>query len=362
MKILLSALTGLGNFVLKTPMVQAWKELYPDDDIHLIAGNTYGAEFVLRGSPLITRTHFISVKATRYEKFRFFRQLRHEHFDVVVLPFDAQPNFLIFGSYLARIPLRIRHLHPALLSDKRKAAITLFCAKNTRWVPVWAGRHETELNMDLLRAYHQKPIATKFPSIVNFVRNPEVLQRFGLQSKPYILLQPGAANGQYMAKVWPPFRFAALIQQLAAHFPQYAIVLAGDSGDYQKNIDPLLKLLPEPIRSLVINTAGETNIPELVNLIDHAALLICHDSGIMHLADALNKPLIALFGPTDYTRTRPLKPNSTVLFAQGEYDNAMYNFARSEADLEKMDIGHRAMESLSVEEVMNEVKNKLGID
>ncbi len=362
MKILLSALTGLGNFVLKTPMVQAWKELYPDDEIHLIAGNTYGAEFVLRDSPLITRTHFISVKAKWHEKFRFFRQLRHEHFDVVVLPFDAQPNFLIAGSYIARIPLRIRHLHPALLSNKRKAASTLFFAKNTRWVPVLAGRHETELNMDLLRAYHQRPVTTKYPTIVNFVRNPEVLQRFGLQNKPYLLLQPGAANGQYMVKVWPPFRFAALIQQLVVQFPQYAIVLAGDSGDYQKNIAPLLMLLPEPIRPLVINTAGETNIPELVNLIDRAALLICHDSGIMHLADALNKPLIALYGPTDNTRTCPLKPNSTVLFAKSEYDNAMYNFARTEADLEKMNIGHQAMENLSVEEVINEVGSKLRID
>lgn len=359
MKILLSAFTGLGNFVLKTPMIQAWTKLYPDDEIHLLAGNAFGAEFVLHRSPLISKTHFISVNASGFEKFAFFRSLRAEKFDVAVLPFDAQPNFLVAGTYIARIPLRIRHLHPAVLSNRFKAVATIFLSTKTHLVPVLAGRHETDLNMDLLRAYHRQPVTDVFPTIVNWQEHPEVLSKYNLQSNQYLLIQPGAANGLFKVKAWPPQHFGKLISQLHENFSQYKIVLVGDQGDLDTNISELYQYLPEKVKSVVINTAGETNIPDLLTLIKGASLIVCHDSGTMHLADALEKPLIALYGPTDFSRTRPLKPTSTVLFAKGNYFNAMYNFKYTESELSEMGIGYEAMANLSVDEVLKSITDKL---
>ncbi|OWY25718.1 lipopolysaccharide heptosyltransferase family protein [Sphingobacteriales bacterium UPWRP_1] len=359
MKVLLSGYTGLGNFVLKTPMLQAWKNLYPNDEIHLIAGNSYGAEYLLQHSPLITKTHLLSPKSGWLQKWHFFRQLRRERFDLLLLPFDAQPNFLVAGSYVAGIKKRIRHLHPALLNNRLRCAATLLLGKATHFVAVPPGRHETLLNSDLLCVRHGQPVLQNYPTTVSLPPATGVLQRFNLHHRPYLLLQPGAANGMYRAKVWPAAYFATLIGLLQNRFGnQYQMVLCGDEGDLQHWVMPLLQLLPDAGNSLV-NTAGQTSLPDLLHLINHAQMVICHDSGVMHIADALQKPLIALFGPTDYTRTQPLKPTSKIIFSQSPYFNAMFGFAKTEADLEKEGAGQKAMEGILPETVFREAVNLL---
>ncbi|HRI26522.1 MAG TPA: glycosyltransferase family 9 protein [Chitinophagales bacterium] len=359
-KILLSAYTGLGNFVLKTPLIQAWKTVYPHHQIDLIAGNGFGAEFVLQGSPLIGKTHILPASASIGQKIRFFYRLRQERYHLLLLPFDAQPNFLVYGSYLAGIPLRIRHLHPAVLRNRVKCAAQMPAAPKTMFVPVPPNRHETELNIDLLRFVYAQPNVPVFPTITHFTPDAHVMNRFELYGKPYLLLQPGAANGVYMAKIWHHSHFARLIQELITQFGnQYQIVLAGDKGDYDACITPLLNSLPDVLKPYITNTAGLTLLPELMTLISHARLVVCHDSGIMHLADAMQIPLIALYGPTDDTRTRPLKPSSEVLFSQSPHRAAMYYFAQTEADLAHQGIGQQAMDGILVQTVFEAIAGKL---
>ncbi len=359
-KILLSAYTGLGNFVLKTPLIQAWKAVYPHHQIDLIAGNGFGAEFVLQGSPLIEKTYILPASASVVQKINFFFRLRHERYNLLLLPFDAQPNFLVYGSYLAHIPMRLRHLHPTVLKNKAKTIGQLLFSPKTMFVPVPPNRHETELNLDLLRFFYAQPNVPVFPAIAHFTPDAYVINRFGLHGKPYLLLQPGAANGMYMAKIWHHSHFARLIQELITQFGnQYQIVLAGDKGDYDACITPLLNSLPDALKPYITNTAGLTSLPELMTLISHAQLVVCHDSGIMHLADAMQIPLIALFGPTDDTRTRPLQPTSMVLFSQSPHRAAMYYFAQTEADLAHQGIGQQAMDGISVQMVLEAIKKQL---
>lgn len=359
-KILLSAYTGLGNFVLKTPLIQAWKTVYPHHQIDLIAGNGFGTEFVLQGSPLIGKTHILPPDAPIGQKLSFFYQLRKERYNLLILPFDAQPNFLVYGSYLAHIPMRLRHLHPTVFKNKAKTIGQLLFSPKTTFVPVPPNRHETELNIDLLRFVYAQPNVPVFPTITHFTPDAQVINRFGLHGKPYLLLQPGAANGMYMAKIWHHSHFARLIQELITRFSnQYQIVLAGDKGDYDACIKPILATLPDVVKTQVINTAGLTSLPELMTLISHAQLVVCHDSGIMHLADAMQIPLIALFGPTDDTRTRPLQPTSMVLFSQSPHRAAMYYFAQTEAHLAHQGIGQQAMDGISVQMVFEAIKKQL---
>lgn len=58
-----------------------------------------------------------------------------------------------------------------------------------------------------------------------------------------------------------------------------------------------------------INIAGKTTIKQLAALIEKAALLIANDGGIVHLASALNIPVIALFGPQDPGKFGPWSGN-----------------------------------------------------
>jgi ADP-heptose:LPS heptosyltransferase len=54
-----------------------------------------------------------------------------------------------------------------------------------------------------------------------------------------------------------------------------------------------------------LNLAGETTLPELVEWIRRCELVVTNDSGPMHIAAALRKPVVSLFGPTDPRRTGP---------------------------------------------------------
>lgn len=356
MKILLSAYTGLGNFVLKTPMIKALKDLCPQAQIDLIAGNSFGAEYLLQGSPLIHQTHILKLETPFWKKMQFFYQLRKEKYDVLFLPFDAHRNFLLLGASMAGIPQKIRHLemYPQKgFRRKLQLARKLVFYSDVTFVPILAGRHEIDLNFDLLEAFAKQPITRNYQTFVHYEEKEKVRQRFNLKKQSYIIIQACAANGKYQAKVWATHHFVRLIQILLQKYP-YKIVLVGDKGDDEVGIQPILQQIGN--HPQLINTAAQTSINEVINLIRHARLVICHDSGIMHIADALSRPLIALYGPTDYTRTRPLKETSTILYARNnKHFAAMYAFQTHEAELAQQGIGSEAMEGITVETVLEEV-------
>lgn len=349
LKILLSAYTGLGNFVLKTPAISQLKAVLPPKScIDLIAGNSFGSDYVLKNSPLIGQTHILKPTASIIEKTAFFAQLRPLNYHAILLPFDAQPRFLILGSYIAGISRRIIHHKPS--ENPRPYPFSIY-------LPTTHNCHEIDLNLDLFQLIcPQKKLARQYNTIVSYIPDHAVLPHFGLIAKQYIILQIGAANGLYKAKVWPPERFATLIRHLANVYGG-KIVLVGDRGDFEHSIMPLLPQIAPWADAVVVNTAGQTNFNSLVNLLANAALVVCHDSGIMHLSDALSVPLIALYGPTDSLRTCPLKTSSEVLFSETPYKGIMANFACTEADL--LHLGHMPMEGLSVETVFEAIMRRL---
>ena len=347
-KILMSAYTGLGNMILKTPMLRHISGLLPDVSVDLIAGNNFGAEHLFNKDKTIRKTHILWQNASAAAKYGFFRALRREQYDAVLLPFDAQPDFLLLGSYIAGIKRRIRHAD--VVKNRpigRGRPLKGLPLPKTVTVPVPAGRHEIDLNYDLLEALYGASFERVYETAVGFAHHPEVLNRYQLRENGYILLQPGAANGMYKSKVWAPQNFVNLIKKLLENSQTPPIILVGDKGDFAPSIRPIVEALPTSKR--LINTVGATSLNDLMNLIAGAQLVVCHDSGVMHLADALDKNLIALYGPTDHVRTRPLKTGSQLLFSKTPYFAVMHNFAVTEADLQAQGIGHEAMDGISVE-------------
>lgn len=353
MKILLSAYTGLGNFVLKTPLIAHIHAQYPNAIVDVITGNAFGIEQLAAQHRHINQVHYLDAKDSWQNKIRFFRQIiQPQHYDALFLPFDAQPNWLQIVTCFANIGLTVKHHLP----NKKQTFVQKIANKvseilvKTLKVEVLPNRHETQLNLDLLATWQQKAVVNAPQTQINYQVNPKIIANFGLQNQPYIVIQPGAANGAFSVKAWNPNNFVLLINQLHAKYPAHKIVIVGDKGDYETVVKHIYQQLPK--HEAVVNTAGKTNINDLLNLLALAQLVICHDSGVMHLADALSVPLIALYGPTDYVRTRPLRLTSVVLQSDTPYKNAMHYFALTEADLAQQGIAHQAMDGISVEQVM----------
>ena len=133
--------------------------------------------------------------------------------------------------------------------------------------------------------------------------------QFGLTAdRPVVGFCPGAEFGP--AKRWPHYHYAALAQQLIDE--GYQIALFGSAKDKETGEQILDSLQPHS-REHCHNLAGETQLEQAVILLAHCCAVISNDSGLMHIAAALDRPLVALYGPSSPDFTPPLSDKARVI-------------------------------------------------
>ncbi len=111
-----------------------------------------------------------------------------------------------------------------------------------------------------------------------------------LNGRPFVLLLPGT---NWPTKRWPASKFASLAQELqTAKDVDMVVAGASDAAEAATRISGL-------------NLVDQTSVRELAVLMRRSSLVVANDSGPMHLAAALKRPLVALFGPTDPRLTGP---------------------------------------------------------
>jgi heptosyltransferase-2 len=116
------------------------------------------------------------------------------------------------------------------------------------------------------------------------------------------VLCPGAEFGP--AKRWPAEYFRALAAQLAAR--GFTVWLVGSAKDR-----PIADAIADG--DSVLNLCGRTEVEQAIDVIAMAALVVCNDSGLMHVAAALDRPLVAIFGSSSPEFTPPLSGRARVV-------------------------------------------------
>jgi heptosyltransferase II len=153
-------------------------------------------------------------------------------------------------------------------------------------------------------------------------------------SQPYLAILPGAAYGP--AKRWDPASFASVIRDLQKSHSLQPILLGG-SGDVEA-----CKAVAQSLHSPITDLSGKTTTLELAHWLAHSSLILCHDSGPMHLAAFLRKPAVAIFGSTEPAWTGPLGSSVTVV---------RHKVSCSPCFLKSCPIDRRCMTRLTPEEV-----------
>ena len=170
-------------------------------------------------------------------------------------------------------------------------------------------------------------------------------QRVSGLAHPLIGLLPGAARGP--AKRWPVERFAETAKTLCTQTGG-GLLLMGGVADTNS-----CATIAAAVGHQALNVAGSTAIPEWAALLALCDVVLCNDSGGMHLAAAVGAPVVAIFGITDPARTGPLGTNCCILQHSttktravprnsGEADAALAAVSSAEviaAVLEKLDRG-----------------------
>ncbi|MDR3668714.1 MAG: glycosyltransferase family 9 protein [Ignavibacteriaceae bacterium] len=117
----------------------------------------------------------------------------------------------------------------------------------------------------------------------------------GLYNNDYIVINPNASELR-IERRWPAEYYCRLLNEILDIYPGVKIVLTG-SADEKMYVTGIADAVLEKYRSRIVNSSGQLNLSGLISLINQSRLMITNDSGPMHIAFALNKTTIALFGP-----------------------------------------------------------------
>jgi heptosyltransferase-2 len=295
-KILVIAPSWLGDCMLMQPMLARIKERHPGVEIDLFAPPYTAA--LLKQMPQV---HEVITNPYPHGALQLFarrslgRQLRAAHYDqAIVLPNSLKSALVPF---FANIPLRtgfVGEMRRGLLNDARKLD------KNA--LPLMVERFA--LLAEAPGVNIKRPLPP--PRLqVSAAQRQQALAKLGLSpDQPVAVFCPGAEYGP--AKRWPAAYFAELAQRLDAS--GYAVWLVGSPKDSEVGAE-IAALSNNTCRNL----CGMTDLLDAIALLSCASLVVSNDSGLMHLAAALDKPLLALFGSSSPQFTPPLSAKAQVL-------------------------------------------------
>ncbi len=130
-------------------------------------------------------------------------------------------------------------------------------------------------------------------------------QKWPQDGSRWIAIAPGA---RWDNKRWPVEHFAKAIQRLLAYDMRLRIVILGSRDDVVRGA-----ALAGMDTTRCLDLTGQTTLPEMIEWVRRSDLLISNDTGTIHVAAALQKPVVALFGPTDPAQTGPYGQQHQVL-------------------------------------------------
>lgn len=302
-RILLIKLSAMGDTILMVPAIRALRQAYPQAVIKIIV--TSINREVLADCPYVDEIIDLDLEHTVKNPllfWRFIKKLRKEKFDLSV-DFDQwlrlSPLLAFFSGAEQRVGFRTPGQHRDLIY--------------TRKIGHARDKHEVECFLDLVAALGIEPedkkleLWVKRSAVITVNRN---LASLGITKEDIIIgLHPGCGSHGH-PRQWPADKYISLIKELQQQ-KRVKVVITGGNAERE---------LVEYISA----GAGEANplcvvgwpLAELIALVRKYKVLVCGNTGVMHIAAALQTPVVALHGPTDPRKWGPWTDNSTVITAK----------------------------------------------
>lgn len=297
-KILIVGPSWVGDMVMAQSLFKLIKQKSPGTQIDVLAPPwTHG---LLNRMPEVTQaliSPFRHGQLALRKRYVFARKLRDLSYDQAIILPNSFKSALI--PYWANIPERTAWQgewpRRFLLNDVRKLNKHKFPLMTQRFMALGLLLHEA-----LPDTYLRPALSVSSDALV------ETLEKYNLSvpERPMLALAPGAEFGP--SKRWPPHYYAevatAKIQE------GWDVWLFGSP----KDASIADQIIMEASGHLV-NLVGKTSLEESIDLLSLATAVVSNDSGLMHIAAALDKPMVAVYGSTSTAFTPPLSDKVEVL-------------------------------------------------
>ena len=288
-KILIIKTHAIGDVLMTTPALRSLRTSFLRAEISVLVGNWSAP--ILKNNSYITRLIEFEDDIVHKKKIinliKIVLILRSYKFDTAII-FHPSP-FIHLIAMCAGIKKRYglcRHGKSFFLTSsiEENGSYDFYYPQNFLNVLVKIGIKSKDTKMNVFST----------PGDFNSVK--ELLFKKGvIKLDKLILIAPGGASNpkeKIAARLWPVSYFIILVRKIIRDFPEYTIVFSGAENDIA---------ITAQIHGEIPNTidlAGETNIQELVCLVEISRAIICNDSSVLHIGIAQNRPTIGIFGPT----------------------------------------------------------------
>ncbi|EKD78188.1 MAG: hypothetical protein ACD_42C00008G0003 [uncultured bacterium] len=295
-KILIIGPAWVGDMMMAQVLFRLLRQHNPACEIHVLA--PAWSEALLSRMPEVNKSIVLPVGHGQLQlakRYQFAKQLRAEKYDqAIVLP-NSFKSALI--PYWAAIPVRTGWLGECrfgLLNDIRYLNKKIFPKMVERFAALAFAR-------DMMI-----PANCPTPTLCINHKNTDVaLQKHNLKTDKLILaLCPGAEFGP--SKCWPAEYYAAVANQKLSE--GWQVWLFGSANDVI-----IAEAIQQHTQQKCVNLSGKTSLSDAVDLLSLVNYVVTNDSGLMHIAAALNRNVIAIYGSTSPDFTPPLSDRAKII-------------------------------------------------
>ncbi|MCX6158160.1 MAG: glycosyltransferase family 9 protein [Ignavibacteriota bacterium] len=255
-KILIIRLSSFGDIVLTYPFINELRRLYPDAAIDMVSKPQY--------TDLVKLHPFINEAIPFDMNMKYYLDSRK--FDVV---FDLQRNI----NSRRIIPSGTKVIRVVKESWKKLLLVHFKVNLLKEYIPVY------KKYLNALKKFDDR-------ADTGFTKTDLNLKPNGFVSDKYIVLSP---SSKHFTKRLPESKFALLLKDLKTK-----VIITGDNNETDKEICVYF----DTQFNNSLNLCGKLSFPELADVIKGAEFVVCNDSGILHLAEALGKKVFVFFGST----------------------------------------------------------------
>jgi len=338
--IVVAKLVGLGSIVYSGILCRALKERFPSTKIIYItsreneglAKRLHGVEKVLC---LEANSLFSIIKSGLGLVLRLWRHRPELYFDLEV--------YSSFSATLATVSLaRNRYGFYRKSANFKKNLHTHMIFFNTQ-------RHISEMYSQMALCVKAKPhgyIKGVLAPTDNGRKESETLLGLWIPDGHKLVLVNTNASELLLERRWPPENWIDFIVQAVERWPIYAWLLVGSSGEVEY-VSEIYKRLPERIKEKVYDVAGKFPLEAFLGLVEECELMITSDSGPLHIAIALGKPTVSIWGPVSPDSYAPKEGVHEVIYTQTYCSPCLH-----QADFPPCEGNNVCMKSITVSSVL----------
>ena len=299
-RILVTRTGYFGDMLLFVPTLRELKRNFPQAHIALMVQSRLGQE-VIKNCPYVDE-FIVKDYGSLAEKIGFLLSLRRKRFDLILA--STQEVGFALNAFVIGAPTRIGFKEAHDNAQHFKENLPFLYSQALSSPPE---NHEVETNLDLVRAAGGRVESTKlefWPDKKDRAKVESLLKK--LKGKgPLIGIHPFLREKK---KNWSREKWVEVIKTLRKRFKARIVMGIGLPEEMPENRAIIQALDFKPF-----NLEAGLSIQELAALLEKMDLFVCLDSGPMHLAAAVNTPLIALMGPSDFPQYRPWSKKACVL-------------------------------------------------